>query len=79
MLPRRYFGTASTHSTDDIVRTRDAFNTKLIDANDVAGAEAVKDIINMQDELSERITSNTGILDVIGTYDEFEVSFDAAK
>ena len=83
MLPRRHFSTASANTTTDIVRTRDAFNTRIIDSNDVAGAAAVKTVIDMQTAFEDRISlleANTSGSSIdIGTYDEFNAAFNTAE
>lgn len=79
MLPRRHFATASSNTTDDIVRTRDAFNTKLIDNNDVAGAEVVREIINTQDTIEAQVNTNSGILETIGSLEDFISTFNESK
>ena len=80
MLPRRHFNTASTSTTTDIIRTRDLFNTKVIDANDVAGAAVVKSVIDVQAGLESRILLlESGSTTSIGTFEEFEIAFDLSK
>lgn len=94
MLPRRHFSTASSKTTDDIIRTRDAFNTKVIDNNDVAGAAVVKEVLDTQvslglrtaeaetdiDSIELRVAAlEAGISEPIGTYTEFETEFNLHK
>ena len=93
-LPRRHFGTASSSTTTDIIRTRDAYNTTLLDSNDVAGASTVKEVITRQDLLTTKSTDNesaiTSLLSrvsnlenspsvEIGTAEEFAEALDIAS
>jgi len=80
MLPRRHFKTASSTVTTDIVRTRDLFNTKILDDNDVAGATVVKSVIDTQHTIESRLdVLEANNSSTIGTYTEFETEFNLNK
>ena len=80
MLPRRHSKTTSSTTTTDIVRTRDLFNTKLLDANDVAGAAVVKSVIDTQHIIESRLdVLEANNSSTIGTYTEFETEFNLNK
>lgn len=94
MLPRRHFYTESSKTTNDIIRTRDAFNQQILDENDVAGAEVVKDVLDTQVNLGLRtsevetdislletqiLTLQDNLYKYIGEYEEFEIEFNLYK
>lgn len=80
---RRYFRTASTHETDDILRSTDDLLDKIIDSNDVIGADVGKTLLLEQTILKTKVaaveqtllTSGTGNL---GTIEDFNTAFNTA-
>lgn len=82
MLPRRYSATVASEVTDDIIRDRDRFKTKVIDNNDVAGAQVVKENILKIEALENRVltleTSGASTVN-IGSIVEFDTAFISNK
>lgn len=80
MLPRRYFNTQSNNDTDNIVRARDSFKTKVLDDNDVASAYVVKENIIKLEDLETRIEvlESAGSVGT-GTLEEFDTYFTLSK
>jgi len=71
-LPRRYFKTASAATTTDVIRSRDAFKIAPIDNNDLVSANVIKDIVEKQDLIIDKLQQTDS---PIGDYQDFLLSF----
>lgn len=84
-LPRRYFSTASSHTTEDILRSTEDLLSRAIDDNDVVGADVVKDVVMQQAALTTRLNAVEGTLltlggsSDVGTMVDFNTAFNTAS